>query len=176
MYFSSSSVTLGCSFLPPRRAVANRFIAEKNHIAGVSIVMQTESGAAISIEKLSAFSLARLFGSISPKISTSTVMTRVAAATLPLPNCSVKSTVASDEAEMFTTLLPMSIAVSALSKFSVIFSAFCALLLPEVARFLRRMWFAAEKAVSVAEHTADIAKSRHITTIFILKLLPLLRS
>ena len=81
-----------------------------------------------------------------------------------------------EAAAIFTMLLPMSIAVSALSKFSVIFSAFCALLLPEVARFLRRMWFAAEKAVSVAEHTADIAKSRHITTIFILKLLPLLRS
>lgn len=60
-------------------------------VIGVMMNMNAESGAAIRIENLSEFSFARLLGKISPKISTSTVMTTVARPTLPLPNFSVKA-------------------------------------------------------------------------------------
>ena len=68
-------------------------------VIGVMMNMNAESGAAIRIENRSEFSFARLLGKISPKISTSTVMTIVARPTLPLPNFSVKSTVAIEDEE-----------------------------------------------------------------------------
>ena len=52
--------------------------------------------------------------------------------------------------------------MSALSKFSAISRARAALFLPEAAIFLRRIRFAEEKAVSVAEQTADRVSRRII--------------
>jgi hypothetical protein len=79
----------------------------------------------------------------------------------------VKSTVASADERMFTTLLPISIAVSALSKCSHMYSAFFALLLPSSASFLRRILLHEENAVSVAEHIADMISSMIIAAISI---------
>ena len=108
-------------------------ISVKKNISGESSVIATLSGSAINSEKLSEFSLARLFGIISPKMSTRTVITAVAIPTEPEPSFSVNITVASADEAIFTTLLPISMQVSALSKSSVIFKARCALLFPSAA-------------------------------------------
>jgi len=131
------------------------------------ININAESGAAIRVAKLSEFSLARLFGRISPKISTRTVITAVAKPTLPAPNFSVNSTVASDDESILTTLFPIRIAVRALSKLSQIVKALAALLLPPSAIFLSLILLQEENAVSVAEQIADITNNTAIKTMSI---------
>lgn len=63
----------------------------------------------------SAWSLAKLLGNISPKTSTSTVITAVATAAPCCPSSDVAMTVEIDDAVRFTTLLPMRMADSVLS-------------------------------------------------------------
>ena len=168
IYLSSSSVIEGgCCFLPPPSFAPSFVSPVKIQIKGVMTNINTRKGAAIAFAKDSAFSLARLLGSISPKISTKTVITSVATPTLPLPRYLVKSTVARAEESIFTTLFPISMAVSALSKLSHIYMAFCALLFPSSASFLSLILLQAEKAVSVAEQIADIARSIIIKNISI---------
>ena len=167
IYLSSSSVTDGSLFLLPTSFETPLFMPIKIAVIGVMMNMNAESGAAIRIENRSEFSFARLLGKISPKISTSTVMTTVARPTLPFPNFSVKSTVASEDEEMFTTLFPTSIAVSALSKLSHMFIAFFADLFPSSASFLSLILLHEENAVSVAEQIADSIRSTAMITTFI---------
>ena len=64
---------------------------------------------------LSEFSLAKVFGVISPKINIKTVITMVAIPTPPAPNIWVNTTVANEDDAMFTILLPTKIVVKALS-------------------------------------------------------------
>ncbi len=69
----------------------------------------------------SLFSLARVLGRISPKISTTTVMTMVAAAgPYALPSRAVATTVAIEALAILTTLLPTRIVERVRSKFSAI--------------------------------------------------------
>ena len=86
-------------------------------------------------------------------------MTSVEMAAPASPKKEVKSSVAMEEAAIFTMLLPTSTVESSLSKFSVSFNAREAFLLPSDAMFLRRILFTPEKAVSVAEKYAENAMS-----------------
>jgi len=63
---------------------------------------------------------------------------------------------------MLTTLLPIRIVESILSKFSDSLSTSCAFLLPFSAMFLTRIRLRDEKAVSVAEKYADIITHKTI--------------
>ena len=106
-------------------------------------------------DKLVVASFAMLFGVISLNISSSTVMTRVDTAAPASPKKDVKSSVAIEEAAIFTILLPTSTVESSLSKLSVSFRARDAFLLPSDDIFFRRILFTPENAVSVAEKYAE---------------------
>ena len=77
---------------------------------GVSIATRKERNPDTAIEKPSGCSLARLFGVISPKISTITVITAVEIVVATLVSrferSLINQTVAKDESVMFTMLLP----------------------------------------------------------------------
>ena len=93
-----------------------------------------------------------LLGVTSPKIKTTMVMTMVATlGPCSSPNNFTKSKVATDAQAMFTILLPIKMVERRLSKFSSKSKTSLAFLSPFSARFLTRMRFREEKAVSVAE-------------------------
>ena len=102
--------------------------------------------------KLSGYSLARLLGETSPKMSTTMVITTVE---ITAPFCSrrpsVKNTVAREEADRLTMLLPTRMVDSRLLYWSTSLRARAALRLPASALLFRRMRFREVNAVSVAE-------------------------
>ena len=110
-----------------------------------------------NIAKLSGRSFAMLFGVISPKMSTTTVMTAVDTVAPLSPSIWTNKTVAMELAEMLTMLLPMRIVERSRSYFSASVRASAALLLPSSAIDLSRVLEHVENAVSVAEKYADIA-------------------
>lgn len=99
----------------------------------------------------SGISLAKLFGDISPKMRTMTVMTTVDTLTPEGPIRLTNRVVAREAAAILTILLPMSMVDSSWSYRSDKRSARRARLLPFDARFFNRMELREEKAVSVAE-------------------------
>ena len=107
--------------------------------------------------KLSGRSFAMLFGEISPKMSTTTVMTAVDTVAPLSPSMWTNKTVAMELAEMLTMLFPMRIVESSRSYFSARDSASAAFLLPSSAIDFRRVLLHVENAVSVAEKYADMA-------------------
>ena len=64
---------------------------------------------------VSAWAAEMLFGVISPKMSTTSVMMKVDTATAKLPNSCMETMVAIEEAKMLTRLFPIRIMVSSLS-------------------------------------------------------------
>ena len=78
-------------------------------------------------------------GLISPKIRTSSVSTPVAAPTERLPNTFVEKIVISEDAERFTILLPIRIALSILPGLWMIRSTRLAAVLPSSMRVRSRM-------------------------------------
>ena len=132
------------------------------NVTGVSTTMNTLSSPPNTSANFSAFSFARLLGIISPKMSIRTVIAAVAIPTPFAPKSSVHITVPNDVERIFTILFPTRIVVRVLSKFSAIFSALVAFLLPFDASCLRRILFTDENAVSVAEKNADMIISKII--------------
>ena len=94
------------------------FQSEKSKLSGVNMMLIALIIGAEKREKPSGNSFARLLGVISPKIRTRTVVAMVervdARFWSPLHH-SMNTTVASEEASMFTMLLPISMVVSNLS-------------------------------------------------------------
>ena len=164
MVFSSSSVTLGCSSSPAeRRPVSSCLSLTKNHTTGENSVRRNAMTPATCKAKASGLSLAKLLGRISPKISTSSVMPKVAmAGPLVGPHRAVAATVASEALAMFTMLLPIRMVEMVLSKSSATFRAVFARLLPSSALLRMRILLKEEMAVSLAEKNAEQATRRTI--------------
>ena len=124
-------------------------------VNGVSIAMQKLMKGAENFAKASGFSLAMFLGVISPKMSTTTVITMVETAAPLWAISPTNSTVAMAVIVIFTTLFPMRIVVSSLSYFSPRSKTFCALSSPSPAMVLSLILFMDVKAVSVAEKYAE---------------------
>ena len=106
----------------------------------------------------SEWSFARLFGITSPNVSITSVNTTVdTSAALSGPTIAVASIVPSEDAVMFTMLLPISIVVITLSYLSSSLSAILAPLEPFSAMLLSLMRLAPVSAVSLAEKNAEQA-------------------
>ena len=104
-------------------------------------------------------SFAKVFGEISPKISTTTVVTMVEReGPVSSPAQRINNTVATDADAILTMLLPMRMVDSNLSYWSESRSTKAARLSPFSARLLTRMRLREEKAVYVEEKNADIIR------------------
>ena len=106
MTFSSSPV-MPVSARGRNTRLSSFFHCKNSQFSGVKTTRNTRSSGAASMAKLSAFCLARLFGEISPKISTTTVITTVEMVTPLSPRNLTNTTVAMDAEAMLTMLLPM---------------------------------------------------------------------
>jgi hypothetical protein len=122
--------------------------------------------------------VAMFFGVISPKIKIKKVRIPVAIPIkvlelLPKPAFEAKEiarVVVREEADRFTILLPIRIALSILSGFSTMDKTLAALLFPSSARALIRWRFTVVRAVSAEEKNAD--KISSITNITICRIDP----
>ena len=110
---------------------------------------------AYAIEIGTAWIVAIVFGEISPNTRISSVTIPVAIPAPLLPNISIASVVAIEEAERFTTLFPIRIALSIFPEFSVIFNTVFALSLPSSLSFLIRILLTVVSAVSADEKNAE---------------------
>ena len=155
MTFSSSSVTegwLAASPMGPASFLDRAFFSlAKHQTKGEKTFISTERALAENMAKLSEYSLATDLGITSPKMRTTTVITRVETPAPLGPISPVKSRVPMEAAAMLTMLLPMRMVEMALSNRSAIFSAREAFLFPSLASFFRRMRLTVENAVSEAE-------------------------
>ena len=106
-------------------------------------------------EIVSAFKVAKVFGVISPKIKINKVIMPVATPAPVFPSKSIARTVAMEEVEIFTILLPIRIAPSIFPEFSITFPSVTAFLLPSSIRVRTRIRFTVVKAVSAQEKKAD---------------------
>ena len=104
---------------------------------------------------MSALIVAIVFGEISPKIKISSVRIPVAIPAPTFPQRLMASDVARDDADRFTILLPIKIALSILPELSVMRSTHAALLSPSSASARMRIRFAVVRAVSAEEKKAD---------------------
>ena len=104
---------------------------------------------------MSALIVAIVFGEISPKIKISSVRIPVAIPAPTLPQRLMASDVARDDADRFTILLPIKIALSILPELSVMRSTHAALLSPSSASARMRIRFAVVRAVSAEEKKED---------------------
>ena len=104
---------------------------------------------------MSALIVAIVFGEISPKIKISSVRIPVARPAPTFPQSLMASDVARDDADRFTILLPIKIALSILPELSVMRSTHAALLSPSSASARIRIRFAVVRAVSAEEKKAD---------------------
>ena len=91
--------------------------------------------------------MAAVFGVISPKIKTSIVSTPEPILIAQLPHCDCTNIVVRDEAAIFTMLLPIRIALSILSGFSLSFNTSFAFLLPLSASYLSLIALTVVRAV-----------------------------
>ena len=92
---------------------------------------------------------------ISPKIKTNRVIIPVATPAPVFPSRSIASTVAMEEEEIFTILLPIKIALSILPESSITFPSVIAFLLPSSIMERIRIRFTVVNAVSEQEKKAD---------------------
>lgn len=122
---------------------------------GVRMVMRILTGLEKNIAIFSAYCVANDFGVISPKTMMTTDRIEVAIPVALMPYFSMAMTVAREEAEIFTILLPMSRALMSLEGFSTSFRALFALLCPSSAKCLNLSRLAAVNAVSAEEKKAD---------------------
>ena len=121
------------------------------------------------IANFSGDSFARLFGDISPNISTRTVIITVdTVAPISPPKIRTKSIVLIEESAIFTILFPISIVERRRSKFSDMDKTLSAFLLPFSDKCFSRVLLNDEKAVSVAEKYADIIMSTAIIIIVVM--------
>ena len=104
---------------------------------------------------VSAWSVAKVFGDISPKIRIRTVKIPVATPAPTLPNSRSARVVAMLDAERFTMLLPINMALSILPESSVIFRARAARLFPSSASVSMRMRLKVVREVSAEEKNAE---------------------
>jgi hypothetical protein len=124
-----------------------------------------------NIANFSGDSLAIVFGDISPKIrrtivsaTVETVVARLSLVTPSLVKRVMKKIVASEDARMFTMLLPISTVESIASKLSASLRTLRAFLLPSSAAVFRRILLIDRNAVSVAEKYALAIMHKKITT------------
>ena len=117
---------------------------------------------------MSALIVAIVLGEISPKIKISSVRIPVAIPAPTFPQSLMASDVARDDADRFTILLPIKIALSILPELSVMRSTHAALLSPSSASARIRIRFAVVRAVSAEEKKAD--KQSRITNTAILNM------
>ena len=117
---------------------------------------------------MSALIVAIVFGEISPKIKISSVRIPVAIPAPTFPQSLMASDVARDDADRFTILLPIKIALSILPELSVMRGTHAALLSPSSASARIRIRFAVVRAVSAEEKKAD--KQSRITNTAILNM------
>ena len=128
------------------------FHCANTKLSGVRIFTSTEMIGAENRANLSGDSFAILFGEISPKIRTSTVVTIVETlAPFASPSIFTNKIVASEDDKIFTILFPIRIVDKRLSYFSSNSSTRAARLFPLSAIFFMRIRFRDKKAVSVAE-------------------------
>ena len=104
---------------------------------------------------LFAFFFATIFGMVSPKIMTSTVVITVESQVQCSPKSSMTTTEAIDEVAMFTRLLPMSMAERESSNLSMTFRATLAPFEPFSAADSSLSRLAEEKHISEAEKKAE---------------------
>ena len=167
MVIISSSVIFS-SELSFRIFATSSFHFVNMKFTGVITTINLSRNGAEAIAKPSGISLAMLFGVISPKTSTTTVMTTVAIVAPYEPKIFTNRIVAIDVIAMLTILLPTSIVVSSLSYFSESFSTRSALRLPSPAIFLSRILLTEVKAVSVAEKYAENITSTIMMSTFLI--------
>ena len=136
-------------------------------ITGVNTIISSQIMLLYTGAILSALAVAMVFGVISPKMRTTTVMIPVAMLTAELPKSDCATIVASAEAEMFTRLLPIRTALSILAEFSRILRTLAALLLPSSASERIRMRLTETNDVSADEKNDDRAISTTSATICI---------
>ena len=160
---SSASVILVFEFFELTPIIFNTIPARKSIMimTGVRIYISAFIiGAYISASR-SECTVAAVLGEISPKISTSIVNKPVVTPVKLLPKIFIVSAVASAEAEIFTMLLPIRIALNILPEFSFILATVTALLLPSSIKERILILFTVVNAVSAEEKKAD--KANRIT-------------
>ena len=123
------------------------------------------------MDNRSEYFVAMVFGVISPKISTRNVSIPVEYPINLLPKTSVQSAVVSAEAEMFTILFPINMALKSFAGLSVIFNTFFAGLLPSSALERSLILLTDVSAVSDEEKNAE-SKSKIIIITRIIQGLP----
>ena len=113
----TSSPSVMVSFSPVSNRLARNFFHAPNRaFSGVKIVTNALSTGAKAMARVSGISFAMLLGVISPKVRTSRVMTIVeTVGPYTPPTRRVNSTVASEDAPMFTILFPIRMVLSRLS-------------------------------------------------------------
>ncbi len=160
MVSSSSSVIPGSSS-DLKMCDSSFFHCANTKLTGVRIFTRTAMIGAENSANLSGDSFAMLFGEISPKIKTRTVVTIVETlAPFASPSIFTNRIVAKEEDKIFTILFPIRIVDNRLSYFSSSSSTSAARLFPLSAIFFMRIRFSDKNAVSVAEKYADMI--RHI--------------
>ena len=117
------------------------------------------------MESCREYSVAIVFGVISPKIKTKKVRAPVAIPIYLFPNTDVQKVVVSADADMFAMLLPTRIALRSLLGFSVIFNTFFALRFPSSISERSFIWLTVVSAVSEEEKKADNISKIIITII-----------
>ena len=155
MVRSSSSLNSGVAFLP-NVFFRNTLSPSKMIVRGVSMKMRTLTIGVRKSAVSSAYSLAMIFGDISPSVSMRRVTIMVAiVGPILAPHVTMPYTVATDVMTMLEIVLPTNTAVISLSKSSQSFSACAALLLSSAAIFFSLILFAELNAVSVAEKKVE---------------------
>ncbi len=124
-------------------------------ITGVSSLVNVIKSGAYIRAIFSLCSVARRFGVISPKIRIKSVKIPVAIAAPWLPNSSSTTEVVREEADRFTTLLPIRMALNILAGFSTSFNRTRARLFPSSARLRTRSLLTVVREVSAEENRAD---------------------
>ena len=133
-------------------------------ITGVSTTINPQITLAYAREILVAFSVAIVFGEISPKIRIKNVRIPVAIPAPTLPSSRMARVVAREDADRFTILLPIRIADNILLESFVIFKTHSARASPSSANDLILILLTVVNAVSAEEKNADNSNSKSKNT------------
>ena len=124
-------------------------------VRGLKTSIRARTGPDRRSAKRVAFRSARIFGTVSPTMMTTTVRISVDTQVYPAPMRRIAMIAPRDEAAILTRLLPMRIAESALSNRSSTLRATCAFRFPFSARCSSLTRLAADSDISEAEKKAD---------------------
>ena len=113
------------------------------------------------MDKRSAWIVASVFGEISPKIKIKIVSIPVAIPAPRLPKRRIAREVVRLDAERFTMLFPIRIALNILPESAVIFKTLAAFGFPSSANVRIRIWFTVVSAVSAEEKKAGSSNNRN---------------